>query len=480
MNHVRPLREHVLLSLTFVLSRGAIQWTGIRFNFSLDWMWLADPADLRDRLLETLYYFHAFPPGMNLVTGILLKLGGANASTLALIMFWAMGLILVNSLFYLSRVVGLPAPMALGVAIAFSLLPQSIYFEHLYIYEYPIAALLCLAAVFFYRAVSGRSFWAWVAFFVVCSAIGMTRSTFHLVWFLAMVGLGVLSAERRARRMIFGAACVPAAVLLALYVKNFALFGAFDSFTSGPLNYSLVTIWHLPVEVRESLIQQGALSPFAAVSVYAGPREYLPLCGTNERDGWPPQLTRMDRPSVNAANYNHWCMLEVNRGRRADAWYYVRTYPLDYGAHVLHGLKDMFTPSTEWHPQGDTDASPHYQHRQAFGRYEGVYNRIVHGVLFAPVGVYAFVPLAMAWTFRRARSLTRTGDANATARASLLYWCLFQISFVVAVSSVFTFRESARYRYQIESMIWLMAVFCLVSLWRSLVGRFHRERGMKF
>ena len=50
-------------------------WLGLRFNFSLDWMWLSDPADLQERLLQTIYYFHAFPPGMDLFSGILLKIG---------------------------------------------------------------------------------------------------------------------------------------------------------------------------------------------------------------------------------------------------------------------------------------------------------------------------------------------------------------------------------------------------------------------
>lgn len=468
---LRPLRENALLSLIVVSSRTALHYAGVRFNFSLDWMWLSDPADLHDRLLETLYYFHAFPPGMNLVTGILLKLGGSHAATLALATFWVLGLVLVNSLFYLSRVSGLPAPVALGLAVAFSLLPQSMYFENLYIYEYPIAALLCLAAVFFYKAVQRQSFWVWVAFFSICSAIGLTRSTFHLVWFVAMVGLGVLFTHRDVRRRILVAACAPAALLLALYIKNFAVFGVFDAFTFGPVSQDLVTIWHLPVEVRDSWIKEGKLSPFAAVSVYAGPREYLPFFRTSESKDWPPQLNRLERPSVKAVNYNHWLFLEVNRRRRADALYYVRARPLDYAANVLEGLKDMFTPSTRWHPLDDTDQSPHYKHRQVLGRYEAFYNRLVHGFPVSPVGLYAFLPLVLVWTFKRARSLVRTGGTDATARGSLLCFCLFQIGFVVAASSLFTFRESARYRYQVEAMMWLMTALCLFSLWRSLVDR---------
>src|SRR5687767_14846762 len=360
MGHGRTrLREHIFLSLIFVVSRAALLWAGIRFDFSLDWMWLSDPADLRDRLLETLYYFHAFPPGMNVMTAILLKLGGSHAVTLALAAFWTLGLVIINSVFYLSRVSGLSTRGALSLAVAFSVVPQSIYFEHLYIYEYPIAALLCAAAVLLFKAVREQSFWLWLGFFFACSVIGLTRSTFHLVWLLGMVGLGIWFSERHARRRVLAAACGPAALLLALYVKNFALFGVFDAFSFGPVSHNLVTTWHLPVEVRDSWIKEGTLSPFAAVSVYAGPREYLPFFDTSESSDWPPQLTVLERPSVNAPNYNHWFFLEVNRRRREDALSYVRARPLGYAANVLQGLADMFTPSTEWHPLDRTEESPH-------------------------------------------------------------------------------------------------------------------------
>lgn len=388
MHHARPrLREHLVLSLIFVVSRGALLWAGVRFDFRLDWMWLSDPADLSNRLLETLYYFHAFPPGMNLLTGILLKLGGSHVTTLALATFWTLGLVIANSLLYLFRVSGLSTPVALGGAVAFCLLPQSIYFEHLYLYEYPVTALLCLAAVFSYKAVREQSFGMWLGCFFACAAIGLTRSTFHLAWFVAMAGLCVWFAERRTRRRVLFAACGPAALLLALYGKNLALFGVFDAFTFGPVSQTLATTWHLPDEVRDAWITQGTLSPFASVDVYGGPREYLPFFERSESTEWPDQLNLLERPSVNAANYNHWFFLEVNPRRRADAFYYVQSRPLDYAATALRGLRDVFTPSTEWHPLDKTAESPHVQHRQVLGRFEALYNRLVHGLPVAPVGL---------------------------------------------------------------------------------------------
>jgi hypothetical protein len=170
---------------------------------------------------------------------------------------------------------------------------------------------------------------------------------------------------------------------------------------------------------------------------------------------------------VRAGNYNHRLFLEVNRRRGADALAYVRARPLEYAATVLTGLRDMFTPSTMWHPAEPTGRSPHHQHRHVLGRYEALYNRLMHSLPVPLIGLYAFVPFVVVWTVRRARSLLRARDGEARALGALLSFCLFQIAFVVTASSAFTFRESARYRYQIEAMLWLLAAVCVIGLWRS-------------
>ena len=71
---------YLIVSLGYVVSRALLARAGLPYGFELDWMWLADPADLRDRLAQTLWFFHAFPPGMDLLTGILLKTSGEQAA----------------------------------------------------------------------------------------------------------------------------------------------------------------------------------------------------------------------------------------------------------------------------------------------------------------------------------------------------------------------------------------------------------------
>jgi hypothetical protein len=456
-----------MLSVLFVVSRVALYVAGLRFSFSLDWMWLSDPADLRERLLETLVYFHAFPPGMNGLTGLLLAFGESNAPVVAQAMFWALGLAFVNALCYLGRAVGLSAAAAFMFALVFTLLPASLYFEHLYLYEWPVTTLLCAAAVLLHRAVRNPSVGRWSAFFAVCAAIAFTRSSFHLVWLVALVAFGAWLSVPGARRVVLAAAVVPTALVASLYGKNLLLFGEFAASTFGPASYTLVTVALLPHDVRDRWMREGKLSAFAATSVYAPPREYARFFATPDHDRWPPQLIRLEHPSVAAPNFNHWWLLEVHRARRADVLYYLRDRPLDYARNVTAGLRDLFGPSTAWHPRDGTPASPHFQHRQVLGRYETWFIRLVHSVPVVPIGLYILVPVLLVWASALSWRLVRSGDPTMRARGALLIFCLFQIVYVVAASSMLTFLESARYRFQVEWAIWLVAAACIASL----VGR---------
>ena len=467
---MRPLRAHALLSALFIVSRLLLHLIGLRFSFSVDWMFLADPADLRDRLFETLWYFHAFPPGINALTGLLLKFGESGAPVAAHALFWGLGLVLVNVLLYLARVVGLSTRAALVFALAFSLAPASIYFEHLYHYEWPVITLLCLTAALFHRGVYQPSAFPWCGFFAAGAIVGVTRSTFHLVWFVAIASLG-MALTVRGKRIVVGAALIPAAVLVTLYLKNAVLFGEFAASTFGPASYTLITVDRLPDAVRDAWISEGRLSPFAAMSVYAPPRDYARFFATPEHDGWPPQLTRLDHRGVEAANFNHWWLLEVHRARRGDVLYYLRHRPLDYVANVIEGLRDMFGPTTTWHPRDDTAVSPHYQHRQVLGDYEHWFNRVVHTGPVAPVGLYVLLPLLLLWACVHSWPLVRAGDPATRARGALLLFCVFQIVYVVAASSMLTFLESSRYRFQVEWAIWLLAAAWVSTMTSKVTDR---------
>src|SRR5258708_7480552 len=190
------VREHAVLSAVVVFTRSLVHLAGLRFNFVLDWMLLSDPEDLRTDLLRTLYYSHSSPPGFNLLTGVIEKVGGPRAPATAALAFQLFGLVLVNSLYVLCRASGFSSRAAFAVAALFALAPQSFYLERLYHHTCPTAALLALAVGLFHAAVRGQTFWKWFWFFAACAALGWMGAAFHLAWMATMVALRLAFVEK--------------------------------------------------------------------------------------------------------------------------------------------------------------------------------------------------------------------------------------------------------------------------------------------
>lgn len=435
-------------------------------------MWLADAADLRDRLFETLWFYHAFPPGMNAITGVLLKVGNGAAASLAHGLFLALGIVFVNVLQALARAAGLGTVGAALVTLAFVLTPPVIYFEHLYLYDWPVAVLLASGGLLLHRGVRDRSTRAWHAFFAVCAAIALTRSTFHLVWYAATTSIALWLAGGSMRRAVARAAALPALVVIALYAKNYVLFGDFAASTFAPAAYSQATVARLPERVRTEWIRDGTLSPFAAVSVYAPPRQYARFFEDDDRAGWPPQVTRLENVSAGSPNFNHWWLLVVHEARRRDAQRVLLARPIDYMRAVALGVREMFGPTTRWHPRDGAPGTPHEQHRQVLGSYEAWFNRLVHTRPFAPVGLYLAVPLLLGAAAVYAAWLL-AGTPAERARGALLCFCVVQVVYVVAVSAMATAGEWARYRFPIEWMLWMAAAALAhaAAAWLDINGR---------
>jgi hypothetical protein len=401
---------------------------------------------------------------MDLLTGLLLKAGGDHAAGLARALFWCLGLALANASVALGRAAGLSPSASAVVSAAFLLSPPTLYYEHLYMYEWPVVTLLVFAAVRFHRACLHPSFGQWAFFFMTSAVISLTRSTFHLVWWIPVVGGAVFVSGPGRRRAALAGAVPGLLLVLAVYGKNAFLFGEFAASTFGPASLHLVTVDRMPRAERERWITEGRLSPFAAISPYAAPREYASLFASSELPGWPPQVTRLEHVSVAAPNFNHWFILVGQRARRGDAAAYLRTYPFNYARNVWAGVVAMMGPSTEWHPRTGSPSSPHAGHRQLLGRYEAAYNTVVHRLVLAPIGLYTLLPLVLIQATRSAVVAWWRSDAAGRAGAAVLAFCTFQVLFVIAVSSAATFLESSRYRFQVEPFIWILSTVALLTL----------------
>jgi len=464
-------RHYLLLLGVFLATRLLFFALGLRFHLDLSWMFLSDLPSLRERLLETVYYFHAFAPGMNLVTGLLLKLSPAHVLFSAAALFWASGYLLLVSACRLFHLMGCSKWSAMALGVALSLVPQSVYLENLYLYTHLCTSLVCWAAVAFHLALARGSARAWFGFFLTCALLGWLYTAFHLFWFLLLGGLALWVVGRGRRRAVLFGGAAPLLLLLALYVKNYAVFGVFGATSWGGANLTLATTQPMPAEQKRAWIENGELSPFAAISVFAPPSEYLKLLPPDLHFPWPG-TDELWRPSVDAPNFNHGLYLQVNRQRQKDASYYIRREPLRYLATVFgRNLPAMFSSTTHWHKLDKQPGSPHYDHRLVLGPYERLYDKLVHSWPVPPVGLYLFLPFFCAWAARHCWQNWRSSEAAERQRALLLGFCLVQIGFVVAASSLFSSVESARYRYTVEPFIWAVVAVGLQAAAQSIGPR---------
>ncbi len=88
--------DYAIVVALFVLSHALYGLLGVQFDSStlLPYMQFIDPPLLRERLLESLWYYHAHPPLLNLFTGVGLKLFGEHADVYFVVCFHALGLAL--------------------------------------------------------------------------------------------------------------------------------------------------------------------------------------------------------------------------------------------------------------------------------------------------------------------------------------------------------------------------------------------------
>lgn len=463
----------VLLVLVFLATRLALYAAGLRFNLDMHWMFLDDVEALHRHLLRTLLYFHAFAPGMNLITGVLLKLAPGHLLGLATALFWAFGAAMTLSLARILELLGLPRAASFVLAVAFSLLPQTLFLENLYLYTYLCACLVCVGAALFHHALLTAKARVWFAFFLVCAVLGWLYTVFHLLWFVLMAGIAVVvqaragnAGWRRALRVVALGAAFPALLLIGLYAKNYALFGVFGATSWGASNMTLATTQQMRPAERNRWIREGKLSPYAAISVYAAPSAYTELV-PHRIYPWPGS-NELSRPTLGDPNYNHGLFLEVNEARRKDVAYYLDARPLDYlGRVVTKNLPSLFHSTTHWHPSDLRPESPHRQHREVLGGYERLYDALVHAWPVPKVGLYFFLPVFLIWAAWAAWTRLRSREIETFAAGALLGFCLLQVLFVGSASSLFTAWETSRYRYSIEPCIWVVVAVAL----RALVGR---------
>jgi hypothetical protein len=249
-----------MIVAAFCLSR-ILAWNlGVRFDaepFEFYWQFI-DPNLLRHDLLRSLFYWEQQPPLFNFFLGAVPHLVPAHEGFAFAAAYVCIGLAMAIALFALMDRMGVDQRLATLIAVVFAANPSTILYENLLFYEYPLAALWCVAALFLHRYATSGRFSDGLIFFSSLASISGIRSIYHPLWFAA-VALLIGFASRKQMRRTLQAAALPAIVLLLFYGKHALVFhnlvpgGSMQS----SINLSLMIRDNLGPDELDSLVAAG-------------------------------------------------------------------------------------------------------------------------------------------------------------------------------------------------------------------------------
>lgn len=481
-------RDALIVAVMFAGSRLLYAWLGVSFDATPfpSYMQFIDAPLLADRLLESLWYYHANPPMLNLVAGIGYKLFGDRIGWAFALLFHVLGLAVALSVYWLTWKLSASRAAAHVIAGLLVFSPAFVLYENWMMYTFPSMALLTFSAVALYQyAQTLQTRWC-VTFFALLALLLLTRSLFHLAW-MAMV-TGLLAVTMRAqRRQILLAALVPLLIVAGWYGKNYYLFGMFSSSSWMGLGLSNISTLVATREELQPLVDDKRLTQYALVSRYKQVDQlFLPQPP-------PTGIPVLDQvvKSTGQLNFNNQRIIEVNRYYTHDAVVVARTYPYSYVLGLLIANRLFFSP-------------PHMNlyftqaNREAVRPMERIFNPLLYGTkassgwLYQPhfgfdhngvLEVNTSVPLIVLWWvilgfgYCEARRALLAGSPELLPRAVLIGFMISTFLYVYGVGTAFELAENYRYRYMVEPLFLALAATAATALIR-LVRRRMSARGM--
>jgi hypothetical protein len=471
---IRPfgrLSPYSLIIAAFALSRLAYYAAGVRFDthILLSNFQFLDIALLRTRLWESLYYCHMQPPLMNLWLGLSLKLFGDGYGTAWHILYMAAGLTSGLLLYRLMLVLGTTPRIACWTTVAFLISPGCILYENFPMYEYPMATLLLASCLLLHRISTAPGLGALLAFFTVLAALGWIRALYHPALIAAAALVCAWYLTRAWWKRIAAVATGPFLSLLALYVKNWMVFGLFSS--SCWLGFALAscTFYQLSPEDRDGLIQEGKLSPIARYPL-AAPAVYKKLFFPDMKSTGIPVLDE-EVKTGGYINTNHLVFQKVDLLHREAVKQTLRWRPGAYLRSVEIAFFTYFLPPSHFFQfKENRDAVRPLERwvnllvfgqiREATGQeLRKLYGSGDRASLLLYTGIFLLIgfPLLICYALYRLSKLWKTQSAQ----CFVLGLVVFHIVYIMVTTNFLSTFETNRYRYPSDPLY--VAIFAVAA-----------------
>jgi hypothetical protein len=333
---------------------------GVRFDAEpLGFYWqYVDPALLRLDFWRSLFYLEQQPPAFNFLLGAVLSLFPNKPEMAFYIAYLLLGLLLSLSLFALMRRMNVDVLIALLIAIVFTVSPSTALYENILFYEYPLATLFCVAALFLHRYAAAGRLPDGITFFSALAMLSGTRSVYHPAWFAATAIL-ITWALRQSRRRTLLAATIPGIFVVAFYVKHAIVFHNFvpGGGVYAGINLAVMTVDQLSTKQIAPLIATGKISRISNIDPIELVNDFKRVASEEALEELVPRPPATGIPvrddcykTTGYINLNCAWVADISKLYARDALVLLREYPMVYVRQMMYyNLPRYFRPDTqEW------------------------------------------------------------------------------------------------------------------------------------
>ena len=470
---VRRCRQSVILPAVFgwIVVYFALVASGQRFDTRyLDFGWQLIPWDVLSKdPFSSVWYLHIQPPLWNLILGVSAWVSPfGDAITLQSVMF-GFGVLAVASSAILARNLGLSRRTSVIVALVATVHPEVLKGAFEPTYELPVAALLVtvLAVVSALGGSEIRAHRRMILLAVLVTIVSMTRSLYHPIWALIIVGCALWFVRSRiTRRTVVVAVTIPVLVMGGWMVKNHVLFDQVNLSSWFGMNLQRAVIPVLDLEDLEAMRERGEVSdiamigPFGKYELYEGVVEPCEPSRSHRALREPMRTTDQWSP-----NFNFECYLPIFEQAGRDAWAVIREHPGVWLEGRLWSLRS--TASVAITPaESSSFVMRGLDQIYSWARvdYRGVlstrgWGTPIYGQLTAPVDfglmlvpLYGLVVFAGLWSMSRA---IRRHPSSSSAQAYVIG--AWTVVFTVFVGAIAELGEQARFRTMTDPLAVVIA-----------------------
>jgi len=447
-----------LITFFFLLSR-IIYLVVFRVTFNADgtlgsyWQFI-DPELLKHDLWNSLYYLHFEPPLFNAFLGIVLKCFPIHYAFAFQLLYLLMGYAFSLTLYHLMLRMQVQRGISLILTLIHTIHPATVLYENWLFYACPTPLFLCISALCLCRFLETKRYRDGVVLFGVMAFLVYLNNFYTPWWFLFCVGILIYCCKMD-RRIVIRSAMVPLLLVIALLVKQEALFGKIQISPQFMMGTLIIRV-HIPPQIKESLAESGelpawCLDPFREISIFSPYLGRVPLTGIPVLD--------QEKRSTGAINFNHSGYLKQFDICMPSFLRTLWKYPQNYLDTFDYAITRYFVPASDDYGYVH---GPYYE--GALKSFTEYVNLMLSGQ-FQPDQVGWFLVIGfplltiagciMAYLAYRHKSFTQW--------ISLVY-ILFNIFYATLIIILITAIEQNRYRLAVDSYYLVLLGMCLTAL----------------